>query len=358
MTADAKGLFSKRVRYEGRIVRAMVGLLASLLLSGAMMADEFVPTAQDEIVPPDARVELLWGEGEFTEGPAASPIDRRVYFSDIGNRILRYDQVRDEVAVFREPSGKANGLMFDGRGRLYACEGANGGNRRVTVTERDGSVRPLAERYQGKRFNSPNDLFVDAQLRVWFTDPRYVGDEPMELDFAGVYVILPDGTLRLATRELKRPNGILVSPSLKRLYVAESDGDPQGPHQLVAFDIAEDASLGNKQVLFDFGPNRRGIDGMTLDNEGNIYAAAGRDEHSGIYVFSPQGKPLARIPLAGAPTNCTFGLLGNTRMLYITAAVSREARKPAPGAYGLFRVALKKPGYLGFPLPRVGGANE
>jgi gluconolactonase len=209
----------------------------------------------------------------------------------------------------------------------------------------------LAERYQGKRFNSPNDLFVDAKHRVWFTDPRYIGDEPLELDFAGVFLIQADGALSLATRDLVRPNGILVSPSLDRLYVAESDSDPAGKHQLASFALAEDGSLSDKRVLFDFGPNRRGIDGMTLDCQGNIYAAAGRGEHSGIYVFDPDGKPLARVPLSGPPTNCEFGRL-DAHTLYITAALTSKGNGPAKGSHGLLAVKLKTKGCVGLPPTR------
>lgn len=313
------------------------------------MASEFRPSAQEEIVAPDAKFELVWDEGEFTEGPAASPIDAAIYFSDIGNRILRYDTGKGRTTVFREDSGKANGLMFDGRGRLYAAEGANGGNRRVTVTERNGEIRVLADHYEGKRLNSPNDLFVDSQMRVWFTDPRYVGNEPLELDFAGVFVVLPDGALRLATRELTRPNGILVSPDHQRLYVSDSDS-VSGQPQLVSFPIAADGALGAKRVLFDFGKGRRGVDGMTLDTEGNIYAAAGKEELAGVYVFDREGKLLALIPTPGAPTNCEFGLQGEARTLYVTAALAPDAKQKG-GSYGLYRIGLKKGGYRGHPMP-------
>src|SRR5581483_6223782 len=114
--------------------------------------------ADNALVPPGAKLEKLWGEGSFTEGPAYGP-GGYVYFSDIGNRIMKFDPATGKTTVYREPSGRANGLDFDPRGRLVAAEGANtGGGRRVTVTEPDGSVRVLAARYNGKRFNSPNDL--------------------------------------------------------------------------------------------------------------------------------------------------------------------------------------------------------
>jgi sugar lactone lactonase YvrE len=126
-------------------------------------------------IAPGAKLEELWGEGSFTEGGALAS-DGSILFSDIGDRIMRFDPETGKTTVFREPSGRANGLIFDPSGRLIAAEGANtGGNRRISITERDGTVRTLADRYRGKRFNSPNDVAVDRRGRVYFSDPRYVG---------------------------------------------------------------------------------------------------------------------------------------------------------------------------------------
>src|SRR5437867_7953476 len=162
----------------------LVGLLFALTLT----ADE------PGIIPKDAKLERLWSEGEFTEGPAQGP-DGCIYFSDIGNRIMKFDPKTGKTTEYRNPSGRANGLDFDPQGRLVACEGANtGGNRRITITEKDGSVRVLAERWNGKRFNSPNDLTVDAHGRVYFTDPRYVGHEPREIETESVYRVDSDGS--------------------------------------------------------------------------------------------------------------------------------------------------------------------
>src|SRR5262249_41385261 len=151
--------------------------------------------ADDQIISSNARAERVWNEGRFTEGPAYGP-GGFIYFSDIGNRIMRYDPKSAATTVYREPSGRANGLDFDPQGRLLAAEGGNtGGNRRVTITEKDGTVRVLADRWQGKRFNSPNDLTVDTKGRVYFTDPRYTGHEPREIPTECVYRVDPDGTL-------------------------------------------------------------------------------------------------------------------------------------------------------------------
>jgi gluconolactonase len=152
------------------------------------------------IVPPGAKVEKIWGEGEFTEGPAYGP-GGCVYFSDIGDRIMRYDPATGKTSEYRNPSGRANGLDFDPQGRLVAAEGANsGGLRRITRTEKDGKITVLADRWKGKKLNSPNDLTIDRKGRIYFSDPRYVGDEPRELETESVYRIDPDGKLTAIRR--------------------------------------------------------------------------------------------------------------------------------------------------------------
>jgi gluconolactonase len=300
-----------------------VAALALLLAVGLIAADE------NPIVPPGAKLEKVWGEGSFTEGPAYGP-DRCVYFSDIGNRIMKYDPATGKTTVYREPSGRANGLDFDAQGRLVACEGANtGGNRRVSITDKDGKVRTLADRWQGKRFNSPNDLTIDTKGRVYFTDPRYVGDEPREIPTESVYRIDPDGTVTQIITDVQKPNGIILAPDMKTLYLA--DNNPTGNRHLLAFALKPDGTVGPKRVLHDFGKGR-GIDGMCVDVKGNIYATAGTGKAAGVYVFSPEGKQLAFIPTPEDPTNCVFG--GKDRKtLYITAGKS------------LYRIRLKIEGF-------------
>jgi sugar lactone lactonase YvrE len=269
----------------------------------------FKPDGTSTIVPAGTKPVLLWADAEFTEGPAPNA-DGDILFSDIGNRILRYSPKTKKVDVYRAPSGKANGLIFDPKGNLLACEGAGpGGERRISITPPGGKPRTLADSFEGKRFNSPNDLAVTADGDVYFTDPRYVGDEPRELDFEAVFLVKSDGTVKLATRDVEKPNGILVSPDQKTVYVADNNGDPLGAHTLLAFDRAADGTLVNKRLLFDFGPRKRGIDGMTLDSQGNIYATGGGGgDDAGIYIFAPDGKALGFIHTPGAPTNCVFGV--------------------------------------------------
>src|SRR5687767_5765034 len=192
-------------------------------------------TDQESIIPKDAKLEKLWSEGTFTEGPAYGP-DACIYFTDIGNRIMKYDPKTGKTTEYRNPSGRANGLDFDPVGRLVACEGANtGGNRRISITELDGTVRTLAERWKGKRFNSPNDLTIDARGRVYFTDPRYAGEEPLELERESVYRADPDGTVERIVKSVAKPNGIILSPDMKTLYLAEND--PRGKRLLLAFPL-------------------------------------------------------------------------------------------------------------------------
>ena len=285
--------------------------------------------AQDAIVPDGAKLEKLWSEGSFTEGPAFGP-DGRIYFSDIGNRIMAYDPATGQTRVYREPSGRANGLDFDPQGRLVAAEGANtGGNRRVTVTEKDGKIRVLADRWQGKRFNSPNDLTIDLRGRVYFTDPRYVGNEPREIDTESVYRIDPDGTVTQIITDVQKPNGIILSPDFKTLYLADSN--LRGHHHLLAFPLKPDGTVGPKRLLHDFGKDR-GIDGMCVDVQGNIYGAAGSGKTGGVYIFDPTGKQLGFLATPESPTNCVFGDK-DRKSLYVTAGKS------------LYRIKLRIAGF-------------
>jgi gluconolactonase len=282
-----------------------------------------IPTvlhAGDSIVPKDAKLEKLWGDGEFTEGPAWGP-DHCVYFSDIGNRIMKFDPATGKTTEFRKPSGRSNGLEFDYRGRLIAAEGANtGGNRRITRTEVDGSITVLADKWKGKRFNSPNDLVVDRKNRVYFTDPRYVGSEKREIDTESVYRVDPDKTVTQIITDVAKPNGICLSPDMKTLYLADSSGGPKSKRLLLAYPLKDDGTVGKRKVLHDFGADR-GIDGMCIDIKGNIYATAGAGKTAGVTIFDPAGKKLEFIATPEDPSNCTFGG-EDRRMLYITAGKS------------------------------------
>lgn len=303
--------------------------------------------AAPDIVPPGSKVELVARTQAvqatpFTEGPTYR--DGYVYFTDTSNsRILRVRVDRQATLplpldTFREPSGRANGLEFDASGRLLACEG---GARRVTRTESNGSVTVLAEKYEGKRLNSPNDLTVDAMGRIYFTDPRYGNRDGLELDKESVYRIDPDGKFLRIIADVERPNGIAVSPDQKTLYVVDNNPSRGGARKVYAYALRPDGSVGARRVLHDFGTGRGG-DGMCLDRNGNAYVTAGLNSgfspeqdssvKGGVYIFSPQGKSLGFIPTReDSVTNCTFGG-PDLETLYITAGT------------GLWRIGLNTQG--------------
>ncbi len=304
--------------------RYLFSILCVVILAGRVDGQHAT-----KIVPPKANLEKLWSKGEFTEGPAHGPRGC-IYFSDIGNRIMEFDPKINKTTVFRSPSGRANGLIFDAKGRLIACEGANtGGTRRVSITLDNGKIKTLADRWKGKRFNSPNDLTIDKRGRIYFTDPRYVGKEKREIKTERVYRIDPDGTVTQIITDVKKPNGIVLSPDMKTLYLAENN--PAGDRHLLAYPLKADGTVGKKHILHDFGKGR-GIDGMTIDIKGNVYATAGRGKKAGVYIFNPKGKLLTVIPTPETPSNCVFGGTDN-KTLYVTAGVS------------LYRIRLTIPGF-------------
>jgi gluconolactonase len=269
------------------------------------------------IVDPGAKLEKVWGEGSFTEGGALDQ-DGTILFSDIGNRILRFNPRSSQTTVFREPSGRANGLAFDNLGRLIVAEGANtGGGRRVSITARDGTVRTLSDNYDNKRFNSPNDVAVDRDGRVYVSDPRYVGDEPRELESEGVYLIgLQGDVVPLLTTALK-PNGLALSPDEKILYISDNGATRRA---LIAADRGATGKVAKARVIHDFGEGR-GIDGMTVTTDGRIVAAGELDGKPAVIVLSPAGKILAGIAVPEEPANVEFG--GDDRKtLYICAGKS------------------------------------
>lgn len=300
------------------------------------------------IVPPGAQLEEVWNEGEFTEGVAVAP-DGALFFSDIphdaspGN-VCRFDPKTGRTTVYCADSGKSNGLMFDRDGRLIAVCGANFGRQALCEITSDEKVRDLVREFEGKQFNSPNDLVIHPDGSIYFSDPRYLGPEPVELDHMSVYRFDPaTGSLTQVTTDITKPNGVGLSPDAGTLYVAETNNQsldvnspaPEGvPLRMTlnAFPIQEDGSLGERRVLVDFG-QQLGVDGMTVDVEGHIYAAVRSAERFGIVVFSPEGTEVAYIPTPDLPTNCCFGRGSEATTLYVTAGT------------GLYRIGLGIPGY-------------
>lgn len=291
-------------------------------------------SAAQTIFRDGSSLEELWNEGEFTEGVAVRS-DGLVFFSDIPSdpstdgRILRCDPESGMTEVACAASGKSNGLVFDAQDRLFACCGANGGRRALCEVLPSGSLKPLAGKYMNQPLNAPNDLVIHPSGAIYFSDPRYLGPEPLTQPGMWVYRFDPaSGMLTVATKELRKPNGVEVSPDGKTLYVAETDngisgapGDPartDGQMLLTAFDIADDGTLSNRRVLRDFG-KETGIDGMAVSPKGLIFAAVRAESRHGIAVFDAAGDELDFLPTDSLPTNCALGKGASAGKLYITA---------------------------------------
>jgi gluconolactonase len=317
----------------------------------AQMPDLKSSPLPDALLAPEAKITVAAGVC-FLEGPAVDAAGN-VFFSDIqGSRILKMD-VSGSVTVFREDSGRTNGNTFDARGRLISCEGAEngpGGRRRVVRTDmKSGKVEVLTERYEGKRYNSPNDVVVDSAGRIWFTDPYYAPDRSvMELDHESVYRIDEGGQVTRVTTQpaIGRPNGLAVTPDGKTLYVVDSNYiRPDANRKIWAFDILPDGSLSKQRQIFDFGRGRGG-DGMRLDVQGNLWVAAGissprhanesADVPPGIYVVSPKAEFRGRIPIPeDVVTNLAFGG-PDKKTLFVTAGKTIFKIQTAVAGYSLY----------------------
>jgi gluconolactonase len=309
------------------------------------------PRGDPSIIAPTATLETVFDGGFFTEGPAAAP-DGTIYFSDItqtwrtknqAGHIWRYNPRTGQTSIYRSPSGMANGITFDLQGRMIVAEGADFGGRRVTRTDMTtGRSEIIAGVYNGRPFNSPNDVAIDAKGRIYFTDPRYFGHEPVEQPVQGVYRIDIDGSVRLIVTDANKPNGVLVSPDQKTLYVAATDDGalgtlPQGmtPGRgrmaLLAYDLAPDGTAQFRNTVVDYSTGGF-ADGMAIDRNGNIYVAGGKQPR-GVYVYSPDGRELAHIPTPAAPRNTEFGRGADRHWLYIAAGG------------GLFRIRVEQEGF-------------
>ena len=319
--------------------RSFLFALAVLLATPLSSPAQIGAPRGDRIVSASSRLELLFTRsaeisGGLTEGPAVAP-DGSIYFSDIPigsdrGMILRFDPSTKKTTVFTSDSGKANGLMFDRDGHLIACEGSDAGGRRLSrwnVKTRERST--VVDRFRGRRFNAPNDLAIDLKGRIYFTDPRYLGDEPRELEHRAVYRVDLDGTVIEVTHEVEKPNGIAISPDQRMLIVADHNNgtdriDPNAPPprkgamKIYAFPLdAKGLVSGPRRTLVDFG-DRAGCDGMTVDVDGNIYLTVRSLEGPGVKVIAPDGSEVAFIPTGpaqpgatepvGLPSNCVFGI--------------------------------------------------
>jgi gluconolactonase len=290
------------------------------------------------VFPAAASVQEIFSNGEdFLEGPVMSP-DGLLYFSDFSEQtktgiIWTLNPQTRAYKVFRSPSGMANGLAFDANGDLIVCEQAGGGGRRVTKTNmKTGITRIIAGQYRNKPFNSPNDLSIDAKGRIYFTDPSYLANDPVEQNQMGIYRLDGDSSVHLVAANVNKPNGIAVSPDQKTLYVVNCDfpgnGNrwllseernvvrPSGEGSILAFNLNEDGSLEAPSKLIDFG-NSIAPDGMTVDKEGNLYIAVG----SRVVVYNPNGTKLSEIRCPQA-TNLCFGRGKYSKTLFIAGGKS------------------------------------
>lgn len=269
------------------------------------------------IVPKGAELEKLAAGFIFTEGPVWDAASGCLFFSDIPDNKIRKWTPGKGVEIFREPSGKSNGLTLDKQGRLIACEHAN---RRVSRTEKDGTVVTIADRYEGKRLNSPNDVVVKSDGSIYFTDPPYGLDARLgalgekELPFQGVYFLSPDGErLTLLVDDFEKPNGLAFSPDESLLYVDDTDRA-----HVRAFDVNPDGGISNGRVFAELKGDEAGnVDGMKVDSEGNVYVTG----PGGVSIYDSSGEKLGRIDVPEVAANIAWGD-DDWKTLYITSSTS------------------------------------
>lgn len=279
--------------------------------------------AFDALFPPRVAIQLMATGFQFTEGPIWFHHERRLLFSDIpANKIISLSSAK-KVQVFRNPSGHSNGLTRDKQGRLIACEH---GNRRVSRTELNGKLTVLADTFQGKKLNSPNDVVVNRDGAIYFTDPIY-GIKPNEQEqpVQGVYRLSPDGRhLTLLVDDFLGPNGLAFSPDETKLYIDDSSSR----RHIRIFDVRSNGSLTGGKVFHDMkGPEGGPPDGLKVNTLGHIYSTG----PGGIWVLHPDGSHLGTIRLAEGAANCAWGD-DDWKSLYITAQTSvYRVRSNIPG---------------------------
>jgi gluconolactonase len=263
-----------------------------------------------------AKVERLATGCRWCEGPVWLGDTRSLVWSDIpNNRMLRWDEETGAVSVFRKPSNNANGNTRDRQGRIVTCEH---GGRRVTRTEHDGTITVIADSFQGKRLNSPNDIVVKSDDSIWFTDPTFGilgwyegGKAEPELPM-NVYRVDPSGAIDVVAEGINQPNGLAFSPDEKLLYIVESRSVPR---RILACDVKNGKTLGKRRVLIEAGPGTP--DGFRVDIDGNLWCGwgMGSDGLDGVHVFSPDGALIGRIDLPERCANLCFGGLKRNRLL-------------------------------------------
>lgn len=287
-----------------------------------------VAPAFGKYIQGNSAIQRLWTGGLWLEGPAWSAVGRFLLWSDIPNDMqLRRIEDDGHVSIFRNPSGNSNGNTFDWQGRQISCQH---GNRRVVRYEHDGSVTVLADTFDGKPFNSPNDAVVHPNGSIWFTDPPYgtaaVGGyegNPGQIFLKeSVYRIDPSGRVDKVTDEIDKPNGLCFSHDYKRLYVV----DTGSPREIKVWDVVDEAWLANPRQFFDMkNVNGRSVgpDAVRADIDGNIWATAGWIGYGvdGVYCLTPEGERIGHIRLPETTSNLVFGGPKRNRLM-ITASQS------------------------------------
>jgi gluconolactonase len=263
----------------------------------------------------DEHLEVLFDDGDWVEGPAYFPAGRYLVFSDIPNdRLLRWDETSGAVGVFRAPAGYTNGHTVDRDGRLLSCEQ---GGRRVSRTEADGTITTVADRWDGKRLNSPNDLVEHSDGSIWFTDPSYGIDSDYEghraeseIGACHVYRVTPDGEVGVVADDFVRPNGLAFTADEQELFVV----DTRQKH-IRRFGVGKSGELEDRGVFC--GCESGSFDGIRFDSDGRLWAAA----HDGLHCFDLDGTLLGKLVLPHVASNLTFG--GPKRNhLFVTATTT------------------------------------
>jgi gluconolactonase len=298
--------------------------MKKLLILGILCVSAFVSTAVNfdirneaefrKCIPADATLKKIAGDFKFTEGPVWVP-EKGGYliFSDIpANHLVKWDS-KDGATIFREDSHNSNGNTIDRKNRLLTAEHSG---RRVSLTEKNGEIKTVVSEYDGKKFNSPNDVVVKSDGTIWFTDPDYgLGNNKKELPGNFVYRFDPK-TKKLVTvaEDFKMPNGLCFSPDEKKLYIADSGK----PHHIRVFDVQKDGTLANGKIfcVIDNGVP----DGIRCDKKGRIWSSAG----DGVHIFAPDGSLIGKILVPETPANLCFGGKDG-KTVFITARTSLYA---------------------------------
>ncbi|MDD5261621.1 MAG: SMP-30/gluconolactonase/LRE family protein [Methylacidiphilales bacterium] len=278
--------------------------LLHFALSFALLAISQNPVSAHDpgLIQPGAEIRYLAGGFRFAEGPACDS-GGNLYFSDIPNNRIYIWTLNGDLKLYREKSNAANGLYFDSDGSLLVCEGAG---RRLIRDNLNGQLTPLADSYEGKKLNSPNDLWVDPAGGIYFSDPRYGKTDDLEQDGMHVYYLPKDGKLRRVTDDLIKPNGLAGTPDGKKLYISD-----EGAKRVWVYTIVRGGNLRNKRLFAE-----QDCDGMTLDDNGNVYMAGKK-----VAIYSPEGVLLECIQFPEQPSNVTFGGK-NHKTLFVTARTS------------------------------------